>query len=85
MNPLCVLLIATILSFSWLRFAQVAPPGDAGAARESATPRRMGEPAPLVFWNRPITVFRAYNDEVSPAERAAKAAGAPRGPSCRGD
>ena len=74
MNPLCVLLIATILSFSSLSFAQVAPPGDAGAARESSTPRRMGEPAPLVFWNRPITVFRAYNDEVSPAERAAKAA-----------
>ena len=36
--------------------------------------RRMGEPASLVFWNRPITVFRAYNEEVSPAERAAKAA-----------
>jgi hypothetical protein len=34
----------------------------------------VGEPAPLVFWNRPITVFRAYNEEVSPAERAAKAA-----------
>ena len=74
MNPLCILLIATILSFSSVSFAQVTPPGDAGAARESSTQNRAGEPAPLVFWNRPITVFRAYNDEVSPAERAAKAA-----------
>ena len=74
MNSLRILLIAAILSFSSLSFAQVTPPGDAGAVRESSTQRRMGEPASLVFWNRPITVFRAYNDEVSPAERAAKAA-----------
>jgi hypothetical protein len=73
-NPLCILLIATILSFSSVSFAQVTPPADAGAARESSTQRRVAEPATLVFWNRPIIVFRAYNDEVSPAERAAKAA-----------
>ena len=67
MNPLCILLIATILSFPSVSFAQVTPPADAGAARESSAPRKIGEPAPLVFWNRPITVFRAYNEEVSPA------------------
>lgn len=74
MNPLCILLVATILSFSSVSFAQVALPGDAGADRESPTQRRLGEPATLVFWNRPIIVFRAYNEEISPAERAAKAA-----------
>jgi len=72
-NPLCILLIATILSFSSVSFAQVALPGDAGAYRESSTLNRASEPAPLVFWNRPITVFRAYNEQVSPAERAARA------------
>jgi len=34
----------------------------------------VGEPASLVFWNRPIIVFRGYNEEVSPAERAVRAA-----------
>jgi small-conductance mechanosensitive channel len=32
-----------------------------------------GEQAPLVFWNRQIHVFRSYVNQLSPAERAAKA------------
>lgn len=34
----------------------------------------MGEPAPVVFWNRQITVLRSYYDQSSPSERAARAA-----------
>ncbi len=35
---------------------------------------RSGEPAPLIFWNREITVFRANYNHLSPAQRATNAA-----------
>ena len=34
----------------------------------------MGEPARVVFWNRQITIFRSYYEELSPSERAARTA-----------
>jgi small-conductance mechanosensitive channel len=40
---------------------------------EATRPARIGEPATLAFWNRPITTFRSYYNEASPAERAARA------------
>ncbi len=48
-----------------------------GQPRESASPktesRQSGEAAPLIFWNRKITVFRANYEHLSPAQRAANA------------
>ena len=58
MNPFCSLLsVAILLLSSSVLWAQ----------------SRVGDPAPVVFWNRQITVLRAYYEQVSPAERAARA------------
>lgn len=50
----------------------------AGQPRDSAIDpskdRQAGEVAPLIFWNREITVFRASYDRQSPAKRAMNAA-----------
>jgi hypothetical protein len=73
-NPLCILLVATILSFSSLSFAQVTPPADTGAARESSTQRRVGEPASPCLLEPTDHRLSGYNEEVSPAERAVRAA-----------
>lgn len=42
-------------------------------AQNSSSAVRTGEPAPLLFWNRQITVFRSYVNQLSPAERATRA------------
>ncbi len=44
-----------------------------GASVVQAQSASAVEPAPLVFWNRQIHVFRSYFNQQSPAERAAKA------------
>jgi hypothetical protein len=70
-----ILIAAEILLASPLIHAQTTT-----AARENAPvnqvmhQRRVGEPATLVFWNRDITVFRSYFDQLTPAERATGAA-----------
>ena len=43
------------------------------AQNTTPSPTTAREAAPLVFWNREITVFRSYVNQQSPAERAAKA------------
>jgi small-conductance mechanosensitive channel len=49
--------------------------GSQGAADQQVTSRQNdAEPAPLIFWNRQITIFRAYSDHLSPQERAIRAA-----------
>jgi len=71
-NILLVALFAMMLSISSLASAQAASPV-AAAAGEKSPERKITEGVPLVFWNRPITIFRSYNEEVSPAERVAGA------------
>lgn len=43
------------------------------AARVAPTTVTVGEPATLVFWNRPIVTFRARIDNIAPAERVERA------------
>src|SRR5262245_25389669 len=52
--------------------AQPGKPSEGVAARTDG--RQIGEAAPLVYWNRKITVFRAYYEQISPAQRATNAA-----------
>ncbi len=52
--------------------AQTVPPRESAPARSEV--RQTGDPAPLIFWNRQITVFRAFYEQLSPAQRAANAA-----------
>ncbi len=51
---------------------QTAPSREAAPARSEV--HQSGDAAPLIFWNRRITVFRAYFDQLSPAQRATNAA-----------
>jgi small-conductance mechanosensitive channel len=68
------LLITAILWFitSLNVAAQSGQPREGASAKTDG--RQTGEAAPLIFWNRKITVFRAYYENVSPAQRAANAA-----------
>jgi small-conductance mechanosensitive channel len=52
--------------------AQTGEPRENIPARTEV--REVGEAAPLIFWNRQITVLRAYYEQLSPAQRAANAA-----------
>ncbi|MCI0660520.1 MAG: mechanosensitive ion channel family protein [Acidobacteria bacterium] len=52
--------------------AQSGQPRESAPARDDG--RQIGEAAPLIFWNREITVFRAYYEQISPAQRATNAA-----------
>jgi small-conductance mechanosensitive channel len=65
------LLTATIvwLVTSLLGMAQTGEPRDSAPAE--IEDRQNGEAVPLIFWNRQITVLRAYYDQLSPAQRAA--------------
>jgi small-conductance mechanosensitive channel len=55
-------------AWSWAETAQPARTAPPGASEPSVAP------ATLTIWNRPIVVFRAPVDRISPAERAAAAA-----------
>jgi small-conductance mechanosensitive channel len=68
------LLTATIvwLVTSLLGMAQTGEQRDSTPAE--IEDRRIGEAVPLIFWNRKITVLRAYYEQLSPAQRAANAA-----------
>jgi hypothetical protein len=59
------------LATSLLGMAQTGQPLD--SAHDGAKDRQIGEAAPLIFWNREITVFRAYSEQLSPAQRATNA------------
>jgi small-conductance mechanosensitive channel len=74
MNLLRILFTAAIvwLATAHLGVAQTGPPRGSAPAR--AEVRQIGEAVPLIFWNRKITVFRAYYEQLSPAQRAANAA-----------
>jgi len=77
MNRLRVLLIAAILllpsSSAWAQSPFPSPAASSSPTPESASPLRAGEATPVLFWNRQITVFRSYYEQVSPRERAAAA------------
>ncbi|MBO0722387.1 MAG: mechanosensitive ion channel, partial [Blastocatellia bacterium] len=68
------LLAATVfwLAASIFGMAQTADP-NAGATAGTEG-HEDHEAAPLIFWNRKITIFRASYDQLNPAERAANAA-----------
>ena len=53
--------------------AQTPAPSPATDTLQTISEAKAGESAPLVFWNRRITVFRSYYEKVSPSERAAGA------------
>jgi small-conductance mechanosensitive channel len=67
------LLTATIvwLVTSLLGMAQTGEPRDSEPAETEE--RQIGEAAPLIFWNRHITVLRAHYEQLSPAERVTNA------------
>lgn len=74
MNRIGILLSAVVLLLSSpLAWAQAPSPGAAPPTQESTLQGKVGEPAPLVFWNRQITILRAYYENLSPAERASRA------------
>ena len=74
-NLICILFSTAILFVSpLLASAQATLPVSPAPARQSKQPSKLGEPTPVVFWNRQITVFRSYYDQASPAERAARTA-----------
>jgi small-conductance mechanosensitive channel len=60
--------LLVIAASSWAQTAQPTRTGQAGAGETLVAP------ATLTIWNRPIVVFRAPVDRISPAERAAAAA-----------
>lgn len=67
--------VAALLIFSTtIGWAQAPSPSAAPPTAGSNAERKMGEPARVVFWNREITIFRSYYEQLSPAERAARAA-----------
>ena len=67
--------VNTLLAFAILCAASGARGQSATAPERSAadTTSSANQGAPLVFWNRQITVFRSYVNQLSPTERAAKA------------
>lgn len=74
MNRFCagaaLLVCVTLISVQLARGQSTdSPPAQASSSATAA-----GAPAPLVFWNRRITVFRSYLSQLSPADRAARAA-----------
>lgn len=71
MKVTLTLLAATILLIAPLARGQDLLTAYQGA-NQATTPTTTG--APLIFWNRQITVFRSYVNQLSPAERAQKAA-----------
>jgi len=64
---------AVFLSSSIIGWGQVPSPSPSPTSAAATVEHRTGEPSPVVFWNRQITVYRSYYDQLSPAERAAKA------------
>ena len=69
-----ILLISLIaVATAAIATAQVGSGVDVKSNQPESAQRSV-EPVPLVFWNRQVTVFRAYYENVSPAERASKAA-----------
>jgi small-conductance mechanosensitive channel len=62
---------AILLLLSPFAGAQTATPIEPLPTPETTSKIRVGEPAPVVFWNRQITIFRAYIGQVSPSERSA--------------
>ncbi len=75
MKSLRTTLVAAILLLSsTIGWAQAPSPSATPSNVVSNEERKTGEPAPVVFWNRQITIFRSYYDQLSPSERAARAA-----------
>lgn len=71
MKIICTVLAVAIVFAAPLARGQ----GTSTVIPESTQPATSAnEAAPLVFWNRRITTFRSYVNQLSPAERAAKAA-----------
>jgi small-conductance mechanosensitive channel len=62
------ILLLTSITLGWTTFAAAQAPSGSEANAQKA-----GEPAPVVFWNRQITVFRSYYENLSPTERANRA------------
>jgi small-conductance mechanosensitive channel len=81
-----VLLVALIIGLvSPIAWSQARLQPSANLAQGATSGHRVGEPVPLVFWNREITIFRSYYEQTSPAERArgaaARLAALPQAPS----
>jgi small-conductance mechanosensitive channel len=73
MNRLYIFLGAIIVLLSpVLAWAQTPLPVAAAPSPKSTSQSKVGEPVPVIFWNRQITVYRSYFDNVGPAERASR-------------
>ena len=70
MKVICTVLAVTILFAAPLARGQGASSITPGSNQTTTSSK---EAAPLVFWNRQITTFRSYVNQLSPAERAARA------------
>ncbi|HSE22343.1 MAG TPA: mechanosensitive ion channel family protein [Pyrinomonadaceae bacterium] len=74
MNSLRSLFVVAILFLPLTQVgAENSAPSPAADTLQPISQPKAGESAPLVFWNRRITVFRSYYEKVSPSERAAGA------------
>jgi small-conductance mechanosensitive channel len=74
-NTLRLALVSAIaLVLSPAAFAQETSRSEGATDRQVTETQNLPEPAPLVFWNRQITIFRANADRLSPQERATRAA-----------
>lgn len=68
-------IFGTFLGIAILLTAAVARGQDISTTNPGSSQAKASanEAAPLVFWNRKITVFRSYVNQLSPADRAARA------------
>jgi small-conductance mechanosensitive channel len=74
-NTLRVALVSAIaFVLSPAAFAQETSRSEGATDQQVTSRQNVPEPAPLVFWNRQITIFRANADHLSPQERARRAA-----------
>src|SRR5262245_16154620 len=70
MKPLSIFLATAFVFVTSLASAQETAPA---TSTSTQVPNTATASAPLIFWNRQITVFHSYVNELSPEERAARA------------
>ena len=69
MRRVFILFLVAAIWFVGLAQAEEAEPVPAGEVKSESLQIILGEPAPVVVWNRTITIFRASVEESTPAAR----------------
>ena len=73
MRRKCLLFLIAAIWFVGSARAEEVEVVPAGDVKSESLRIILGEPAPVVVWNRTITVFRASLEESTPAARAQRA------------